>query len=80
MQMMSLLYAVKSYSKCLLKPLIICLYLATRDNDFICLNSGTTVHQVKEFQFCDGNPDCINGSDEPESCAKGICNTFATEL
>ena len=80
MQVMSLLYAVKSYSKCLFKLLILCLYLATRDNDFICLNSGTAVHRVKEFQFCDRNQDCINGSDEPESCAKGICNIVCSRV
>ena len=55
-------------------------FLATRDNDFFCSNDGTAAHKVKELQFCDGNPDCNNGSDESESCSRGKYNTFLPEL
>ena len=29
---------------------------------------------VSELQFCDGVPDCTNGTDEPADCKEGILN------
>ena len=44
---------------------------ATADHEFYCLGDNSTNETTTELQFCDGNLDCIDGSDEPSKCPTG---------
>ena len=44
---------------------------ATMDRNFLCSEEQINASSVTELQFCDGNIDCNDGSDEPTHCASG---------
>ena len=70
---MWLLSAVKSHVSCdLLIKVILKIISGIPEGHFPCLNTAPEfLSNVTELQFCNGNADCSDATDEPPYCPEG---------